>query len=369
MQFDIRPLRNMIYNGWNISNRRKLQQTIGSDEIKKLEQALKKLKENAQLNNTEIEGDVWIPTGDIQLSQIDNAPALTLHAHINGFYVPNTLQRFIGKDINLETITKRIQEFQQNTINYFKTAKELPESALESKTMKKLFSPEFKTPHRINEDGYYVTTIIDKKTGKPVEAYIKCLVNDPASEKFLGYENWGIFIKNSEGKYEIVGNRAFSPDFRLNKICPQDMSAEGGNDRFSGIGLREHQITVERMMQLGLDSIEICAEAQAFPFHYKSGFRVVPLEKAISQEKIDKVTDYWAQTTGISKEALKNATVTRKEGDKIYFNSQTLENWRKLLYLKNNGKYCCGDTPMELKGDQLEHWKQLAKSQPILLDE
>lgn len=40
-----------------------------------------------------------------------------------------------------------------------------------------------------------------------------------------------------------------------------------------------------------------------------------------------------------------------------------------MLFLKNNGKYCTGDTPMELRGEWLKRWKQMAKSQPILLDE
>lgn len=368
MSLKIYELKNLVHNGWTIENRRNLEQVIGSDELKKLGKAFQKLEEDLYMDNAQVEGDVWIPTGEIKLSQINNDLALTLNSNITGFFVPNTTQKFLGKEINLETITKRIQEFQKNTINYFKNAKELPESALESKTMKKLFSPEFKTARRLNEDGYYVTTIIDKKTGKPVEAFIKRLTIDPDPTTSAD-EDWGIFIKNDTGKYELVGKRIFSKNKQLKKILPQWMDAEGGNDRFAGIGLREHQITVERMMQLGFDSIEICAEAQAFPFHYKSGFRVMPLENEISQEKINYAIDFWTKTTGISKDELKKAVVSRTDGDKTYIHSQTIENWRKMLFLKNNGKYCTGDTPMELRGEWLKRWKQMAKSQPILLDE
>ena len=368
MEFAIKTLRNLVSNGWNITNRRKLQQIIGSDELKKLGQAYKKLEIDSYKDTPEVEGDIWIPTGAINLSQRNRIPVLTFPSHINGFYVPNSIQKFIGEDINLETITKKIHEFQQNTINYFKNAKEFPESALESKTMKKLFSPEFKTTQGINKDGYYVTTIIDKKTGKPVEAYIKCTKKASNYDKNQ-FEAWDIFVKNDIGEYEHVGTREFSINKQLKKILPQWMDSEDGFDRFSGIGLREHQLTVERMIQEDLDTIEICAEAQAFPFHYKCGFRVIPSENEISQDKIDKTIDHWVKISGISKAELEKAIVSRKEGDKIYINTQTMENWRKLLYLKNNGKYCSGDTPMELKGEWLERWKQMDKSQPILLEE
>lgn len=297
MSLKIYELKNLVHNGWTIENRRNLERVIGSDELKRLGKAFQKLEEDLYMDNAQVEGDIWIPTGKITLSQINKTPALTLNSNINGFYAPNTTQKFIGKDINLETITKRIREFQQKIIESFKAPKELPESAIEeSKTMKKLFSAEFKTAHRLNEDGYYVTTIIDKKTGKPVEAYVKCLINQPSTDvNSMGYEWWGIFIKNNKGKYEPVGNRAFLPNKDFKKIFPQEMSATGGNDRFAGIGIREHQLTVERMMQLGFDSIEICSEAQAFPFHYKCGFRVIPFEREISKEKLDATIDYWVK--------------------------------------------------------------------------
>lgn len=368
MNFNINTLRNLVHNGWNISNRKNLKEVIGTDELKRLGQALKKLEQDSYQGTNEVEGEIWIPTGEIKLFQVNNTPTLTLPSYLHGFYIKNNIQRFIGKDINLETITNRLREFQQNAINYFKNAKELPKSALESKTMKKLFSPEFKTSQGINKDGYYVTTIIDKKTGKPVEAYIKCTKKASNYDKNQ-FEAWDIFVKNDIGEYEHVGTREFSINKQLKKILPQWMDSEDGFDRFSGIGLREHQLTVERMIQEDLDTIEICAEAQAFPFHYKCGFRVIPSENEISQERLDKAIDHWVKTTGISKAELEKAIVSRKEGDKIYIHSQTMENWRKLLYLKNNGKYCWGDTPMELKGEWLERWKQMAKSQPILLEE
>ena len=146
------------------------------------------------------------------------------------------------------------------------------------------------------------------------------------------------------------------------------MDSVNNAGRFEGIGLRAHQIGVERMMQENLDTIQICAEAQAFPFHYKSGFRIVPMQIEVTPEKIKNLLEFWEEKSGISKEVLEKAIVSKNIDGKIIIDSKTMENWRKLLFLKNNGKYITGDTPMELRGEWLEKWKEMAKSQPILLD-
>ena len=67
-------------------------------------------------------------------------------------------------------------------------------------------------------------------------------------------------------------------------------------------------------------------------------------------------------------ETLKKHIVSKVVDGKTILHSQTMENWGNLLYLKNNGKYVSRDTPMDLHGEWLEKWKQMALSQPILLD-
>lgn len=361
---NILTLRSLVNNGWSISNRKALQSLIGKEELTKLGNAFKKLDECNHLDKTPLRGDIWIPTGSINLSKRDGEFILKFPANLEDIYVKNTTQTFIGKEINLENITEHLKAYQAKIIKYFDNAKELPPSALESKTMKKLYTPEFKASRRINEDGYHVTTLIDKKTGKATEAYVKCI----AKNKVLDYENWGIFTKNSQGEYELVGKRSFYLNKDKKRLLPSWMDSEDGSDRFAGIGLRAHQIGVERMMQENLDTVEICAEAQAFPFHYKCGFRVVPMQKEVPQERINSSLDFWAKQSGISKDILEKAIVYKVIDGKKMLDTQTLENWRKLLYLQNNGKFMSGDTPMTLQGEWLEKWKEMAKSYPILLE-
>lgn len=370
---NILALKNLVSNGWNIANRRSLQRLIGKEELTKLTNAFKQLDESLYTRDIPARGDIRIPPGGIELSKRNGEFLLKFPVHLKDIYVRDNKQIFIGRDINLKTISERVKEYQQKVINYFKNAKELPESALESKTMRKLYTPEFKPFRRINEDGYHVTTLIDKKTGKPVEAYVKCISKSKSpyqgnKEQILDHEHWGIFVKNPQGEYELVGNRRFYIDKANKKLLPDWMDSENNLNRFGGIGLRSHQIGVERMMQENLDSIQICAEAQAFPFHYKSGFRIVPMQIEVTPEKIKSVLDFWEKQSGISKEVLEKAIISKNIDGKIIIDSKSMENWRKLLFLKNNGKYITGDTPMELRGEWLEKWKEMSKSQPILLD-
>ncbi len=385
---NISTLKSLVSNGWNISNRRELGKLIGEDEMKKLTEAYQELCTYNKRHDCYVPSlagtghSLFIPSGSINLSKRDGNFLMSISALVNDLFVPKTKHKFVGKEIKADVIKNKIKNFEQKVVDYFKTAKELPESALESKTMAKLYTSEFATTPRINEDGYYVTTLINRKTGKPEEAYVRLMkkVNEyeeVASDDFLsdeiGFpkiiqrEYWGIFVKNSEGKYELVGKRFFGVNKEQCKITSDWMDSEAGSDLYEGIGLRAHQIGVERMMQENFDTVSICAEAQAFPFHYKSGFRVVPSEVTCNEKRFNDMIKVWMQNGGFDAETCKKAMVYRVEGDKYIVNTKSLENLRKLLYLKNQGKYFTGDTPMELHGEWLAKWKEMAQAQPIML--
>ncbi len=283
------------------------------------------------------------------------------------FYQPKINHVIKNEQINLKDIRQYIGYFEIEVANYFRKAKVLPKSSLRSKTMDKLYTKEFKSLRRVNEDGYRVTTVIDKATGKPVEAYVRKNPDTVLSD-IITRESYDFLIKAPNGEYEQIGKRSFELDRMLNKITSDWMDSAGSEQRFAGVGLRGHQLAVERMLQEKFDTVEIIAEAQAFPFHYKSGFRVNPSKKIVSKERIDLLLSEWNLNTKISKRELKKCLVVSKNGDEHYvLHSQTWENLRRLLYLKNNGKYMVGDTPMSLQGKSLTDWIKRAQSQPILL--
>lgn len=380
MNFRMNSLRNLVSSGFTIANRKALQETIGKGEFEKLGSAFKKLNSTHEdlpsLANTG--HTIWIPSGEVELVKKSGQLTLKFPVSISDLHVRGNSgkQIFTGSDINLATITQRVRDYEKKVVEYFKNAKPFPKSAIEeSKTMKKLYSPEFTPKRRLNEDGYHVTTIIDKKNGKPQEAYVRCLFKGPnpydaldgAPTEIKTLEKWGIFVKNSANEYELVGQRSFKLDKLNNKITSDWMDSKGNNGRFSGIGLRAHQIAVERMMQEGMDTVEICSIADAFPFHYKSGFRVIPQEMEVSAEQIERYINSWLTNTGLTREEVEKTIVSKTINGKKIVSSESMENIRKLLYLKNNGKYVAGDTPMNLHGEWLEKWQEMAKSQPILL--
>lgn len=361
---DVMSLRNLVHNGWTIANRKLLTQTIGKEEFRRICTAAKSFeasrKDIPSLANTG--HSIFIPWGEVKLLNNKGNPRLDFPASVSDLYKRNNKLMFEGKDINLVNIVGKLRDFEQKTVRFFERSKELPKSALESKTMKKLYSPEFKVPQGKNEDGYFVTTIIDKATGKPVKAYVRSNGEDP-----YGCEEWLFFTKDLENNYHMIGRRSFRVDKMAKRITPGWMDSEEGSAKYAGIGLRGHQLAVERMMQENLDSVEVLSLANAFPFHYKSGFRIIPQEVKVSKSKLDDVIKLWNKETGIDEKLLRENVVAKAVNEEtVSVSSLTLENFRKLLYLKNNGRYVTGDTPMELHGEWLEKWKQMALSQPIL---
>ena len=170
---NITCLRSLVRNGWNIANRRVLQKLIGKDECVKLCDEFKRISTECEQLYFANNRAVFCPTGDISLLNKNGDFVLKISAEIQDIYVKNHYLRFVNKDINLKNIISKVKEYQTKIVNYFDNAKELPESTLQSKTMKKLYTSEFKPVRRFNEDGYHVTTLIDNSTGKSVEAYVK----------------------------------------------------------------------------------------------------------------------------------------------------------------------------------------------------
>jgi hypothetical protein len=184
----------------------------------------------------------------------------------------------------------------------------------------------------LNEDGYFVTTLIDKKSKLPVEAYVTQSCKDGT------YEEWQFLVKNSSDEYELVGKRSFIVNKEANRIMSSWMDSYAGAEKFAGIGLRGHQIAVERMLQEGFDTVQIMAEPQAFPFHYKSGFRVVPSCHRIDANELARRKSKWMTNGGLSKDELESLIVINKGPDgRMYLSSKTYENLRKYIYLKNHG--------------------------------
>lgn len=232
-------------------------------------------------------------------------------------------------------------------------------------TLDKLYSSEFKKRICKNEDGYYVTSVINKRTKKIMPIYVqKEYINDH-------FEKYNFYKKSIFNKYKQIGTRTFGIDYDRKVITSGYMESKN-NDKYAGIGLRGHQLAVERMIQLGFKNVEIVSLPNAFAFHYKSGFRpfVSPLHEPerFDNYSLSEIIDYYADRYETDKKNIEKYIDYEVLGDKILVNQSKLEGDVAVECLKNN-KHIIGMHPtMTLPKNELEKWVNRAKSQPILLE-
>lgn len=358
---NISALRQLVLSGFTIANRRGLEKLVGENKLGRLFAKYSECKSKVlhyKLPNHEKEISIL----NFNLNRSGNSYNLSLTTEIKGSSAKGTKLNFTDGEINISSIGQRINKRLSDVEQYYKTAGRLPESALEeNKTMELLFSKKFNFKHGKNSDGYYRTSLIDKKTGEPVNAYIKRL------ESSENREHWGVFVKNPKGEYKQIGVRKFHLDDMNQAIHTGFMESRQGRDLFSGIGLRLHQITIERMLQKGYKRVIIDSEPNAFPFHYKCGFRSPDFVETVPKSNIDKCTNEFLKQ-GLTQEEVNAALRFKPNGENFDISAVSLENLMKTLYLKNNGNVINSYMliPMELYGKQFEHWQELIKNQRIL---
>ena len=283
----------------------------------------------------------------------------------------NVIKTNIFKDIIIPA-TKRMFNFKKVDLVRQPAADTVEVSLLKenfqgisSKTFKKLLSPE------------------DKKTNKPVNAYIARVEEDvPNMEKYylmVPDTNGEINIKNKN--YRVIGDTYFYIDKEQEMISPKFegafidgelcekvlsyMNAKGNKD-FGGIGTRMHQLRVERMLQNGLGNVCIVAEGNSFPFHYSMGYRLPDAKRPI-EDSTKILQEFSSLNQKSPRENSKYIFLERDNDKKVVINwSATLEHFLNDYY-KNGGAPLVDFSPnMYLNEASLEQWIKMIKKQPIL---
>lgn len=247
---------------------------------------------------------------------------------------------------------------QTTTTNFASRIKQLSGSEGSSKTLQKLFSPEFAPARHIDENGYFVTTLMDKKTQKPVEVFVKKV----REGKYEFYK------KMSNNEYEFIGSRSFSIDKELGVMKPGFM-ANHSEGMYAGIGIRGHQLAVEEAIREGVDVIYLSSLPKAMKFHQKCLYRPLPKMKFRQEELEDYVADLAEKLSLSEEQVLKMFSINLDNGVQVLDLRKTTEQINK--YLKQQGITDLIDHPtmnmFSLEGETLALWKDLVKSQPITL--
>ena len=346
----------LIDNGWTIENRRKLISKIGEPQYNQVKEAFSKYR-------TIWRSDI-VHADKIKLNQDGDSLCLSLGIH-NASNIT-----FIDNNINAENIVKSLHTllgdvFAPKKINFNP-----------SETMKKLFTPEFAPKRHIDENGYFVTTVIDRKTDGPVEVFVKEGFVNPYENSvipdnpFISREKWEMFVKNPEipSQYMRIGKRSFELDAYECKIKPGYMESKEGNKQFEGIGIRLHQLGFERMLQEDFNTVEIDSLYSAFPFHYKCGFRTSPDYNIYVKEEFMENINSWSDILKIPAEDLKNRLILKELEDCYEVDYKAIEELKKQICIKSDGIQSFEDTLMSIHGEYLREWIDLAESQPIILD-
>ena len=301
----------------------------------------------------------------------------------------NGIKTNIFKDIIIPA-TKRLFNFKKVDLVRQPAADTVEVSLLKenfqgisSKTFKKLLSPEFTPKTNLDESGLRITTLIDKKTNKPVNAYIARVEEDvPNMEKYylmVPDANGEINIKNKN--YRVVGDTYFYIDNEQEMISPKFEGAfiDGelcekvlsymnakGNKEYGGIGTRMHQLRVERMLQNRLGNVCIVAEGNSFPFHYSMGYRLPDAKRPI-EDSTKILQEFSSLNQKSPRENSKYIFLERDKDKKVVINwSATLEHFLNDYY-KNGGAPLVDFSPnMYLNEASLEQWIDMIKKQPIL---
>ncbi len=293
----------------------------------------------------------------------------------NNIIKPTVKKMFNFKGINLErTPARDVVE-----VNVFHNT-----AGIKSDTFNKLLSPEFTRKRTCTNEGMRVTTLIDKKTQKPVEAFVGMVQSDtPDCERYL------ILVKDEKGdfkfqgkNYSTVGSTLFYINKKRKMITPKfelimkdgelyeqihsHMKAKG-NDKYAGIGTRLHQLRVERMLHNDLGNVEIVADGNSFPFHYAMGYRLRPQIRPI-EDAVKIMQEFSHFNKKPFKENAKYLTIEMKDNKEIINFSASVENFLNDHY-KNGGAPIENLTPnMYLDITSYNQWKEMITKQPILSD-
>ena len=234
------------------------------------------------------------------------------------------------------------------------------------KTAEKLYNIDYE-PVSAPREGYYLTYVLDKETGKPVDIYIRQVYSNFRDPKkpWLFKEKYCFYRLDDEGNLKFVGERRISRN-------PQDMKIASGymetiDKSLVGLGLRGHQIAVERMLQEGYDVVDIEAIQDAYDFHCGAGFKSIDQYIYRDGPAKYKYISAWADKLSIPINVAEEMVVYNPNDISMINLNKTTENF--ILYLKKTGGKIWEDLSvvMRLQGAALEEWIKLSQMKPILI--
>lgn len=232
---------------------------------------------------------------------------------------------------------------------------------LTSKTLNQLYNAEF-VPTKIKPGIYYFPTyVLDKITGKPAEVFVVPFSIDKIFEEF--------HILDPNNGFKRIGQRIFTYEGN-DKSLIYSGSMESDSSRYSGIGVRLHQIAVERMKIKNLKNIEIYSMPEAYSFHKKMGFEPIKEVNLFDKRGFNEFVKESALSLGLDEEAVKKLIVYNEDEFGLYSVEINLTKGNYVDYMyENPSKYKDGVLPyytyMRLSKDAQADWDKFINKTSI----
>ena len=285
-------------------------------------------------------------------------------------HIPTLLRKTTSNVINIFGNNSRAGEDRVILMRMVENSKKLMEECetlFKSKTLETLYQPEYHYKGMLPRTTY----IIDKKTGQKKKMIItKFKLHGLQEELDERYTGRTLGLKNLG--YKMFGTRdvAGNPTLKYGVMCSK------ANNRYAGTQIRLTQVEVERAMQLHQDSIPLLSLPEALPFHTMMGFRPIEKNTKVSTvREVDQITKRLKNSCCVDEKFI-TPILHYKEGNFYVDENQTVANalLRHFKDLKDRGvernfssEFPANNVDMELRGKELEAWKQRAISQPIYL--
>ena len=352
---------------------------FNKERLQILEQGLSELNRAIKIDN--IGGHEILLRHDSFMFEIGTTCKLLLQAFFRGIKLHDKNLEWTTGDISKESVNLELSKI-INEYNELKNNMEggTEEDFYKSKTLEKLYSPEYKVKPKKTKNGY-LTTIINNETGAPENAYIRIRNSrhTPSTSMFL--EKANDFSKYP--RVDILGYTDDKPE-ETSIIGVLDFDREnegftnayiypkGGThilEEYSGVGYRLVQALIEYALQNNAKNIVVTAIPEYLHFYSKAGFRVNPEnDKIIFSDYLLENMLKEGERYGLPKEQFISALTKRtKDGITGYGKYETFEILNKLLYLKNKYLFYPGvHIPLELTPQAKEEWLERIKLQPIL---
>ena len=260
-----------------------------------------------------------------------------------------------------------------------KALEELRHEHFNSKTLRTLFyDPRFKSA----EPDTFM--IINRETGEPYKVY--SLLNLGPNKKDIWY-NVYIYTKEAFSEIEGYGGCAHlgEKNFHMIKnqfgklIMDTGFMNSKADDKYIGIGIRADQVHIDFALKNGITTIPRESYPNAILYHLKMGFE--PVQKLVrvrSKKKLDKLmAKIYEQSKDIKEENFTPIVIEKKGilGKRYYLDKNTTKAVATLRAVKKHLAETGNLRPrfinnadnidLELKGDNLQVWKNMLNGKPM----